>query len=98
MLTEVVRSGIPHLVVQDDIYKQMSIPKGSVIIANALYASSPTEFLKTLTLVAYIGAWHGMTMFTPIRLNSIPNGSYLRLLAATRSRIRLLRSGSDDGE
>jgi hypothetical protein len=82
---------------QDDIYKQMLIPKGSVIMANALYASSPTEFLKTLTLVAYIGAWHGMTMFTPIRLNSTPNGSYLRLLAVTRSRIRLLRSGSVDG-
>ena len=39
-----------------------------------------------------------MTMFTPILLNSILNGSYLRLLEETRSRIRLLHSGSDDGK
>ena len=44
MLTEVVLSGVPHLVMQDDVYKQMFIPKGSVIIANALYALTPTEF------------------------------------------------------
>ena len=47
-LTEVILSGIPHLVMQDDIYKGMFIPKGSVVIANALYAPSPARSLNLL--------------------------------------------------
>jgi hypothetical protein len=51
MLTKVVLSGIPHLVMQDDVYKRMFIPKGSVVIANALYVSFPAQFFKTMMLI-----------------------------------------------
>ena len=98
MLTEVVLSGIPHLVMQDDVYKEMFIPKGSVVIANALYASFPTLFLNVLTLAVYVAACREMRRFTQIQLNSIQNGSYLNLLGGMRSCIQSVHSGSDDGE
>jgi cytochrome P450 len=40
MFTELVLAGIPHLVMQDDIYKGMRIPRGSIVFANALYVPS----------------------------------------------------------
>jgi hypothetical protein len=33
---DTILPGIPHRVMQDDVYKGMFIPKGSVIVANAL--------------------------------------------------------------
>ena len=51
MLTEVL-SGVPHLVMQDDVYKGMFIPKGSVVIANALYAPFPVRFFSSSMVAA----------------------------------------------
>jgi len=34
-------SGIPHRALQDDVYKGMFIPKGSLVIANARWAAKP---------------------------------------------------------
>jgi hypothetical protein len=35
-LCDAILSGIPHRVMQDDTYKGMFIPKGSIVLANAL--------------------------------------------------------------
>jgi len=48
MLTQwYIFSGVPHRIIKDDVYKGMFIPKGSIIIPNALYV--PCSLLNSRT-------------------------------------------------
>ena len=41
ILISCISSGIPHRVMQDDVYKGISIPEGSLVFANTRYAIKP---------------------------------------------------------
>jgi hypothetical protein len=84
---------------QDDVYKGMLIPKGSIIIANALCVPAASSVLLMLTTCSHPpGVWHWTTKSIPIPPSSILSGSYPNPLVGMRSPILLVRSDSDDGE
>lgn len=43
-----VPSGIPHRALADDVYKGMLIPKGSIVIVNTRYTTSPHQVYQQL--------------------------------------------------
>lgn len=89
--------GIPHQLMEDDVYRGMSIPKGSTVIANIRCVTLvPPTIPPQVNEDQPVEAWLWMRRLTENLIRSSLNG-FSHSLQALGNRVRIVYLASEDG-